>query len=169
MSATISDCGKYRYTLTRKTHSILRWNKPCLFIMLNPSTADAKIDDPTIKKCLHYARREGCTDLTVVNLFALRATDPQELLKHDDPTGSENWKHILDQIQAHRLGLVVLAWGSHKFIRPKYVDAILFQLFRANITPKCLAINQDGNPRHPLYVPKDQKLIDFELKHYEET
>lgn len=161
MSAIISDCGAYRYTLTRKTHTLAD-RKPCLFIMLNPSTADAQKDDPTIRKCLHYARREGCTDLTVVNLYALRATHPEDLRDHGNPSGPENQAHILEQIKAHRLGLVILAWGSHKFINPKYVDAILFQLFRANVTPKCLAINQDGNPRHPLYVPKDQKLIDYD-------
>lgn len=92
-TALLSSCGKYRYVLKRKTKCPLRWVKKCVFIMLNPSIADANIDDPTVRRCVSFAEREGCTDLSVVNLFALRSTDPDELLNEADPQGPENHRN----------------------------------------------------------------------------
>ena len=81
-TATISPCGSYRYTLTRDLGLAMKPKRPCLFVMLNPSTADALMDDRTIRRCKGFATREGCTSLTVVNLFAFRATNPDDTLPH---------------------------------------------------------------------------------------
>ena len=85
--ATISECGLYRYSLTRVWDDVLPM---CIFVMLNPSTADADIDDPTIRRCINFAKREGCGSLMVVNLFAYRATSPADMKAAVDPIGSGN-------------------------------------------------------------------------------
>lgn len=153
MSAVISECGKYRYVLKRNISQALRWNKPCLFIMLNPSTADAELDDPTIRRCIGFAKSWGCTELTVVNLFAYRATDPKELESVEDPKGPENLPYIVNELMNHKLGIVVAAWGSNKFakIQAEYIERELGPF-------KSLGRNKDGSPKHPLYLPKNSEL-----------
>src|SRR5215510_5582686 len=85
--AVLSDCGRYRYMLRRTwDHSKPR----VLFVMLNPSTADAEIDDATIRSCIRLAKGAGYGSFEVVNLYALRATDPAELQRADDPVGPKN-------------------------------------------------------------------------------
>ena len=149
-TAEISPCGLYRYTLTRKIDSPFRWVRPALFIMLNPSTADANQDDPTIRRCLSFAKREGCTHLTVVNLFALRATNPKELICHPDPIGPLNNIRIAEEIEKHKFGLIVGAWGSHPFAKGRA------DLIKSKYGPfLCLGKTKDGSPRHPLYVKGD--------------
>jgi hypothetical protein len=153
--AVLSGCGKYRYVLRRSLGSALRWYRPMLFIMLNPSTADATQDDPTIRRCIAFAKREGMTHLTVVNLFALRATDPRELELADDPIGPENDRHISEEVAKHR-GCVVAAWGAHQFAKPR-AEAVL-----ALYGPLyCLGKTKAGYPRHPLYVKGDQPFIEL--------
>lgn len=158
MSAVISECGKYRYVLTRKIPQPIRWNKPCLFVMLNPSIADAEIDDPTIRRCLGFASREGCTSLTVVNLFAYRATSPVHLGRTRDPVGPENDRHIQEQVAAHASGWIVAAWGSHKIAiaRSKHVWPMLGDVYCLGKTTAL------GMPGHPLYVRKDQPFVRLE-------
>lgn len=164
MSATISDCGQYRYTLHRTLESPLRWVKPCLFIMLNPSTADAELDDPTIRRCLSFANREGCTKLTVVNLFALRSTDPTKLLVHEDSVGPDNDRHIKEQVEKHQNGLIIAAWGSHKSIS-KRVSQVIPLLKNAY----CLGTNKDGAPKHPLYLLNSKPLVRYERQYVYEV
>lgn len=158
MSAIISECGKYRYTLTREIEQITRQVKPCLFIMLNPSTADHTKDDRTIRKCLKFAKREGCTSLTVVNLWAFRATNPSELLGEFDAFGPRNHHHIANQISNHKNGLIVCAWGSHKAVRASNIASKVVRIISDRTTPYCLKINKDGNPAHPLYIRDDEPL-----------
>ncbi len=86
-NAVISECGRYRYVLTRQVGPGTR---TATFILLNPSTADANNDDPTIRRCIGFARQWGCGKLTVLNLFAVRATDPQWMKAASDPVGPEN-------------------------------------------------------------------------------
>lgn len=119
MYAEVSKCGQYRYVLKRTIPSIFRWVKPALFIMLNPSTADAEKDDPTIRRCVSFASLQGCTELTVVNLFALRTTNPVELMNHEDPVGPLNDQRIAEQIDKHKLGIVVAAWGAYPFSKKR--------------------------------------------------
>lgn len=124
--------------------------------MLNPSTADEIKNDPTIRRCISFAEREGCTELTVVNLFALRATNPKELTKHEDPIGPENDKIIKNMIKQHRkgFGMVVAAWGAHPIAYDRGNEMMKkFGQFR------CLGTTKNGSPRHPLYVRTDQELV----------
>ena len=177
--ALISPCGAYRYTLGRTLdeddpllqvakqawcaeNGITRHHKPCLFVMLNPSTADASLDDPTIRRCKVFAAREGCTFLTVVNLFALRATDPAELLKHADPFGPENLEHIRRELRRHdpeRMGhLIVAAWGAHPMAtsHPK-MKALHDEISACGAM--CFGTTKAGAPRHPLYLRSDAELM----------
>lgn len=124
--------------------------------MLNPSTADAFNDDPTIRRCISFAEREGCTDLTVVNLFALRSTDPKKLIKHPDPVGPLNNQRIKEMIERHKsFGVIVAAWGANKFAQERGELVKLF--WSPDIL--CLGKNKDGSPKHPLYVKNDAPLI----------
>lgn len=154
--AVLSPCGTYRYTLFRRIPSILRWERPCLFCLLNPSTADATREDATSRRGLAFATSWGCTSMTFVNLFALRATDPQELRRHPDPVGPENNRHIREQLEAHfQIGFVIVAWGSHVYANERV--KVLAPAFIA-AGARCLGTTKDGSPRHPLYLKKDTEL-----------
>lgn len=153
-AAIISPCGKYRYVLRRSLGSILRWHRPILFVMLNPSTADSHKDDPTIRRCMAFAKREGCTQLTVVNLFALRATDPKELKMASDPVGPANDDYLRDEINQHQISPIVCAWGAHPIATLRAAEVL--KKFEADLC--CLGTTKKGAPRHPLYVKSDQPL-----------
>lgn len=154
-SAIISPCGMYRYTLHRNIPQPMRWVKPCLFCLLNPSTADATTDDPTLRRGMGFAKEWGCTSLTFVNLFAYRATDPRQLKEAVDPVGPENVNHIIEQINKHfRIGIIVVAWGSHALTGRQRRVQHLFAQHGA----QCFGTNKDGSPRHPLYLRKDASL-----------
>lgn len=156
MSAVISDCGKYRYVLKRSLGSVLRWYKPMLFIMLNPSTADAMTDDPTIRKCMGFAKREGMTHITVVNLFALRSTFPKQLKLADDPVGPLNDQYLDEEIKRH--AVVVAAWGAHQFALGRAL-----KVYREHQPFMCLGTTKHGCPRHPLYVGYKSELQPFKM------
>ena len=149
-SAVISECGVYRYRLTRFWEE----EKPgALWIMLNPSTADAKEDDATIRLCARYSQSWGCGSLWVVNLFALRATNPAELLTAADPVGPDNDTHIRDALQRHqgRGDIIIAAWGAQAIrreLRPRR-DQVIEMLPLADLD--CLGVTASGEPRHPLY------------------
>jgi hypothetical protein len=146
-SAELSDCGTYRYTLTRDWDS----DRPAAcFVMLNPSTADAEQDDPTIRRCLGYARTWGCGSLAVVNLYAYRAADPSELWRAADPVGPNNDSWLRAAVTGARKsgGPVVAAWGAHA--RTDRISAVLELPGVAPIS--VLALTKGGQPRHPLYL-----------------
>jgi len=150
-NATFSDCQKYRYALSRT------WNgkkKTILFIGLNPSTANEKIDDPTIRRCINYAQNWGYGSLLMVNLFAYRATMPSELKNVKNPIGNDNDLHIIEL--SKKADIAVAAWGNEGNLlnRDKEVKKILPNLM-------CLKINKSGQPSHPLYQKKDLKLIKY--------
>ena len=150
-NATFSDCRKYRYALSRT------WNgkkKTILFIGLNPSTANEKIDDPTIRRCINYAQNWGYGSLLMVNLFAYRATMPSELKNVKNPIGNDNDLHIIEL--SKKADIAVAAWGNEGSLlnRDKEVKKILPNLM-------CLKINKSGQPAHPLYQKKDLKLIKY--------
>lgn len=143
--ALFSDDGVYRYTLWR------HWDqcKPIvLFVMLNPSTADATKNDPTVERCERFAKRWGYGSLVVVNIFALRSTDPKALYTHHEPVGPSNDWHILDL--AEDADLVVCAWGNHGGERAAFVKKMLTH---SGCELHCLGINKTGEPVHPLYQP----------------
>ena len=143
--AVFDASGRYRYRLWR------RWadGEVVLFVMLNPSTADARRDDPTIRRCGGFARAWGFAAMTVVNLFALRATDPARLRRARDPVGRDNDRHIL--AAAAGASALVLAWGAHGALggRDREVRALL-----TGHRPECLGVTRAGQPRHPLYLPR---------------
>lgn len=151
MTAVISDCGRYRYTLEREWMTGVG---TCLFVMLNPSTADASEDDPTIRRCIGFAQRWGYRRLTVGNLFAYRATDPRALGNVGDPTGPDNYRWLGRLVaEADR---VIAAWGATAGSAAKggHVDWLLADAH-------CLGTTKGGHPRHPLYVPGDFEPVPF--------
>lgn len=155
-SAVISKCGRYRYQLMRG------WGKvypPLIWVMLNPSTADSKADDNTIRVITRFSRGWGYGSLMVVNLFALRATSPKDLIKHPDPVGPENDDYISKTLQT---GFdVVLAWGANTFARPRVAELIPKLKEWTDKPLMCLRVTKDGSPGHPLYVPGNIKPILF--------
>lgn len=139
--ATLSDDGTYRYRLWRT------WDgtKPTLaWVMLNPSTADATADDPTIRRCINYAKRWGYGRIVVGNLFAYRATDPTELWNRTAIVGPENDQHL--QAICDKAEMVVAAWGTYgaKMGRGPEVAAMLDADLYA------LGTTHGGHPWHPL-------------------
>ncbi len=155
-TATLSDDGLYRYELRR------RWSDepPMTWVMLNPSTADAEQDDPTIRRCMGFAKREGCGEIVVVNLFALRVTRPAHLFDGSigEPNGPDNYIAVLDAlVDARSQGApIVVAWGAcMKRFRSKTYQGLAGGTIRGLY---CLGTTADGSPRHPLYVKADQPL-----------
>jgi hypothetical protein len=154
-AAVISDCGKYRYQLFR----IWSPKKPLVvFIMLNPSTADASQDDPTIRRCIGFAQAWGYGGIAVVNLFAWRATDPQELLLANGAIGPQN-DYFLQQAFVDA-GAVVAAWGAQPVAAARAAGVqLLAQQVGARLL--CLGTTKEGHPRHPLYVAKGTPLVTY--------
>lgn len=154
--ADISSCGKYRYYLLR------RWSTaPALsFIMLNPSTADATNDDPTIRRCIGFAKALGCGGIQVWNLFAWRARHPSDLPKDTAvAVGPNNSSALANAIwEAGQGRKVVAAWGAHDGLRGQNV--LLLQRFNSAKVPlyRLGEPTKHGRPRHPLMLPKSTKL-----------
>ena len=149
--AVISSCGLYRYSLYR------RWDRDlplACFIMLNPSTADAGADDPTIRKCVGFARRWDCGRITVVNLFAYRATDPSRLKTASDPIGPDNDVWIARAVKGWPDGQppkhIICAWGpkGRLFGRAQTVRGT----FRS-CPLEAIRLAREGEPCHPLMLP----------------
>jgi len=157
-SACFDETGKYRYRLDR------RWGrnrvKNITFIMLNPSTADAFQEDPTIRRCIGFAKRLEFPAMTVVNLFGLRATDPKALKHHMDPVGEDNDWYIYEAMLDS--DVIVCAWGTHGSLRGrdkealKYIRDMSYKMFHLGLT-------KGGHPKHPLYLPADSELQKFEV------
>lgn len=145
----------YRYLLWRE------WNpngRRVLFIMLNPSIADGTVDDPTLRRCIGFAQIMGFGSLAVTNLFGYRSTSPQALLTVADPVGTENDTHIVQA--SAQSATIIAAWGSHG--RHLDRDRVVAELLNAQgYTLFCLGHNQNGSPKHPLYVRKDTQLQPF--------
>lgn len=148
-SAVISDCGLYRYQLRR------RWGGgPSLpFIMLNPSTADANNDDPTIRRCIGFAKSRNFGGILVVNLFAFRATSPVDMKRATDPVGRDNNIYLLGAMANADIDdvPVIAAWGTHGNHRNRANEVMAL----ADRPLWCLGTTKDGHPKHPLYVPAD--------------
>ena len=146
--AVISPCGAYRYKLTRF------WDRPDVpgwvnFVMLNPSTADANLDDPTIRRCVGFAKSWGYGGLVVTNLFAFRATDPAALKTAPDPVGPDNDAMIT--AVASGAALVVCGWGNHG--AGGRSAHVLGLICAAGATPYALRLTGLKQPTHPLYLP----------------
>jgi hypothetical protein len=153
-AATFSPCRTYRYDLTR----IWQPAQPlAAFIMLNPSTADAFVEDPTIRRCLGYARRWGAGGVLVLNAFALRSTNPAALRIAPDPVGPGNDTIIglhFSPDAPYKIGPTIVAWGVHATLNSR--DRQVLGLLRSyRVRPMALGVTKAGHPRHPLYLRRD--------------
>lgn len=163
-TATTSACGQFRYRLARHWGELA--DEPVLlFVMLNPSTADAVVNDPTIKRCIGFARAAGYGGIEVVNLFAYRATKPTQLRWAGWPIGPENDHHIAQA--ARTASGVCLAWGAHAG-HPMAVARVqqvlpLIRSMRGD-SLQCLHITASGHPAHPLMLPATCRLQPFTLQ-----
>jgi hypothetical protein len=153
--------GGYRYYLYLKLADCGAGQ--ATFIMLNPSTADQHDDDPTIRRCVGFCRRWGYGELHVVNVFALRATHPQDLTKAPDPVGPLNLDWIIkvvdwtaDPRNCGPRGKVVCAWVAQGSYRDQ--DRIVWEAIQGLCAPLALALTRQRQPRHPLYVPYATRL-----------
>lgn len=168
--AVISSCERYRYWLHRSWLGGEGWT---VFVMLNPSTADATEDDPTIRRCIRFAKDWGTHGLIVVNLFAWRATDPKNLpTNRYEAEGPENHAYITQACELagqyfydehgkqRRPGKVVCGWGAHKMANQQ-VPTVMSWIEAAYGTPRCLGNTKTGAPRHPLYVPASVLPVKF--------
>ncbi|HIK19219.1 MAG TPA: DUF1643 domain-containing protein [Leptolyngbyaceae cyanobacterium M33_DOE_097] len=145
--AVFDPTGTYRYTLWRK------WDEtqPSVgFIMLNPSRADAELDDPTIRRCVSLAKQWGYGAIAVGNLFAYCTAFPQELKKAKKPIGKENDRYLVELCQ--QVNTLILAWGNAGSLMAR--DRAVLKIVQPYTTAFCLGKTKVGHPRHPLYLPK---------------
>lgn len=143
--AYISECGLFRYLLTRTWDAAL----PALvFTMLNPSKADAKRNDPTILKCVTVARFLGYGGIVVVNLYPYRATNPKELRKNLLP----ELNHLILEMVFHTANRIICAWGANARGDPQAVK-VLQMIRKTSKSPEALRLLNDGTPEHPLFIP----------------
>lgn len=150
MDARMSECGRYRYTLTRLWDPVL---PSMTLVMLNPSTADAFKNDPTATRGVGFARDLGHGGLDILNAYAFKATKPTDLWLADDPVGPENDDHLRKAFSNAREGggLVIAAWGVHA--KPLRVHAVVRLAGEAGVQLHALAVTKSGAPGHPLYLP----------------
>jgi len=166
-AAEISPCGKFRRSLSRV------WDKSLplvLYIMLNPSTADALVDDATIRRCMSFAYQEGYGGILVWNLFDYRAASPKVLAKarmdYDISGGPAN-EDALKRMLA-RVDKVVMAWGSSFSVVQTRATVSWLNWFLTchaqTISTRCLGYTKSGQPKHPLYLPLNTPLIPWTMK-----
>ena len=151
----------YRYRLTRR---FATGNGAVAFVMLNPSTADVMQNDPTVRRCMGYTAAWGFDTLHVLNLFALRATDPAALRTAPDPVGHLNDATIVRVLEQEDLARVVLAWGvfdlqvGRGLFSGQARSAIVRALIEHRVAPDKIMVlrrTKTGQPAHPLYLPAD--------------
>lgn len=155
--ATFSPCRTWRYVLWRV------WNEALpkvAFIGLNPSTADEMQDDPTIRRCMGYARSWGYGGIHMLNLFAFRATDPKDMKASFDPVGPENGRYLI--LWCASAQLRVAAWGAHGEFKNRGADvrSLLWDMDLHH-----LGLTKAGHPKHPLYLRADLNPISYRVQH----
>lgn len=156
--ALFSPDKKYRYYLWRIWDTSKKYS---VFLMLNPSTADETVDDPTIRKCMGFGHRWDAGGIIVVNLFAYRSTSPAALKKVEDPVGPDNDKHILN-IMSVKNRPNICAWGSHGVLldRASHVTKLLRS---GGVELNYLRMTERSNqPGHPLYIPYETPLTSWQ-------
>jgi hypothetical protein len=147
--------GDYRYTLWRE------WDERrsrVAIVMLNPSVADEMQNDPTIRRCIEFARSWGYGSVEIVNLFAYCTPYPKELSNATEPIGIENDRYLRQASNRSR-GLV-FAWGNWGYLRSR--DRQVCKLL-ARVERYCLGLTRTGQPRHPLYLPRDTQLMPYRI------
>ncbi len=182
-SAEISDCGRFRYSLTRDwiDDDALRLQVPqqpktLVGILLNPSTADADVDDPTSRKSIGFAKLWGCNRLVMLNLWAFRATDPERMkwfARGDGGSSVEERKNldrIVRELSSNDDMIVLCAWGNDGAFmdRSSVVLTLLYDKVRDRMGQRrnlwCLGKNKSGEPKHPLYVPYSTERVPLEYR-----
>ena len=151
--ANISKDKIYRYTLSRTWDS----TKPTvLFIGLNPSIADENVDDPTVTRCINFAKDWGYGTLLMANLFAYRSTYPKEIYLIDDPIGKDNDYYLLECVK--QSDLIIACWGNNGTYmgREKIIKELVPNLY-------CLQKNKNGTPHHPLRLPRKKLKVYVQL------
>lgn len=161
--ADISDCGRYRYQLDREWARLGMLARSALFVMLNPSTADANQDDPTIRRCVSFAKAWNYEAVTVVNLFAYRATKPKDLwaASVDDIHGPRNQEVI--ERAARDAGIIICAWGAHE--RADWqAEQVRGWIAHHDEKLHVLGRTKSGQPRHPLYLRADAMPVHIDAR-----
>lgn len=158
--ANFSGDRRYRYRLTRE------WDETkhvLIFVMLNPSTANETTDDPTIRRCIAFAKAWGYGAIHIVNLYALVSTAPTKLISEPDSIGGVTNDYL--KLAAFSADKIIVAWGNHGADNQHRVDFVLGILCRHKDV-YCLGKNQNGQPKHPLYVSKmpEASLLLFKAK-----
>lgn len=154
------ESNQYRYTLKRVWDA----TKPMiLFVMMNPSTADVDVDDPTVAKCGRLARKWGYGGLYVGNTFAYRATEQKRLLEVDDPVGPENDRYLLKMAKDSEV--VIFAYGTpvDKRLRPRGEQVAKLLREKAGVKPQVLRLSKQGVPWHPLYLPESVLPVEWTI------
>jgi hypothetical protein len=163
MGASFSLDRVYRWRLWRVWSEAQRTT--LVVIGLNPSTADEREDDPTIRRCVGFAKREGCSSLVMLNLFAYRTTSPHELhrvgLLGHDPVGPFNDPAIVEACTLPDV-IVVAAWGNHGSMRARD-QQVRALLMKHGVPLRCFGLTGEQSPRHPLYLPGAQPLVDLQV------
>ena len=147
--------GCYRYLITRTWQPS---GSTVAFIMLNPSKADAEVNDPTVRRCMLFAQDWKHNSLAIVNLYAWRETHPSHLcaVEQKQAVGPDA-DHYLQAVFSH-CTTVVAAWGTNAYVQPERVQHVLGLAHQAGVALQCLGTNQNGSPRHPLFVPATKLL-----------
>lgn len=148
----------YRYTLWRCWGDVDAGAPYMAVIGLNPSTADEQNDDPTIRRCISFAKREGMGALCMLNLFAFRATDPKVMKAAETPIGELNNAFIYARCKTAKI--VLAAWGTHGIFQNR-ASSVMEILAREDTKISCLGRTAEGYPRHPLYVRADKPFEPF--------
>ena len=148
--------GAYRYLLWR-TWDVSR--PRALWILLNPSMADGRIDDRTLRRCKAFTASWRFGGLEIVNLFALRTPYPRDLYQAANPVGEENDQYIIAAVR--RATSIILAWGAHGSYRER--DRAVLALIKTHtaLAPCCLGVTRSGSPRHPLYIARNKQPFPF--------
>lgn len=141
-----SECGTYRYSLSRKLGSTHK--RVLTFVLLNPSTANEVKNDPTVARCQKYAETHGYSEMIVVNLFGLRSTDPKKLKTELAPIGIQNLMEVAKALKA--ANTIIVGWGSNEMAK-RWFNGIRETLFEG-YDMYAFGTNLDGMPKHPLYV-----------------
>lgn len=156
-SAVISDCEKYRYQLLRQ------WDESTdlvLFIGLNPSTADAELDDPTIRRCIGFAQRENFGGFIMANLFAYRATSPSDMQNTEYPIGELNEYWLEQSIKSCKA--VIVCWGGNGSHLNRHIEIEgLLKNYSQNTPILCFGKTKHGHPKHPLYLASSTTLVNY--------
>lgn len=159
-SAELSPCGTFRYRLDR----IVGPGRKALWIGVNPSTADAEIDDQSIRKLYGFGNVLGIGHWIVANKFAFRSTDVSMLSVILDPIGPDNDKHLMHAMA--EADVVIAGWGNLSKLpaglRQRYLDICLMADL-LNITLWCWGTNEGGDPRHPLMLPYTTRLVPWQV------